>query len=70
MSNSPIVDLEARAAEQRLRLHTSVNELKGRVLQTLDVKSNVRDNIGLVSGVAAIVGLTLGYNFAGIFTRR
>ncbi|HKF23466.1 MAG TPA: hypothetical protein VKE93_17970 [Candidatus Angelobacter sp.] len=63
-------ELEARAAEQRQRLHNNVIELRRTVKQRLDVKRNVRDHLGLAALVMAVIGLTLGYMTAGIFTRR
>src|SRR6516225_5237354 len=39
-------ELEARAAEQRLRLHNNVIELRRTVQERLDVKRNVRDHLG------------------------
>jgi hypothetical protein len=63
-------ELEARAAEQRLRLHNNVIELRRTVQERLDVKRNVRDHLGLAVLVMAAIGLTLGYMAAGMFTRR
>jgi hypothetical protein len=63
-------ELEARAAEQRLRLHNNVIELRRTVQERLDVKRNVRDHLGLAVLVMAAIGLTLGYMAAGTFTRR
>ena len=63
-------ELEARAAEQRRRLHADVTELRHTVRERLDVKRNVRDHLGPAALAMALLGLTLGYVMAGLFTRR
>jgi hypothetical protein len=68
MSELPTHDLELRAADERRRLQNSLEELKGRVHQTLDVRQNLRRNVLLISGVTAAAALTLGYGIAGIFS--
>lgn len=70
MSTLPSYELELRAAEERRRLHGTVVELKSRVRETLDVKKKAQEYIWFAAGVAALTGLALGYEFAGIFTRR
>jgi tetrahydromethanopterin S-methyltransferase subunit F len=70
MSTAPRYELELRAAEQRKRLHSSVEELKQRVQEKLDVKRNVRRHLGLAAGAVSALGLALGYGVAGIFTRH
>ncbi|MEY2413272.1 MAG: hypothetical protein QOD84_1878 [Acidobacteriaceae bacterium] len=70
MSALPSYELELRAAAERKRLHDSVTELKTRVRETLDVKRNAREYVAPASGVVALVGLAVGYAFAGMFTRR
>jgi hypothetical protein len=73
-SNIPAEVLEQRAAEQRRRLHNSVSELRSSVTETvkdkLDAKKYLREYTGPASATAAIVGLLMGYAFAGMFTRR
>jgi hypothetical protein len=66
----PAEILEARAAEQRRRLHDSLQDLRGAVRERLDVRRNVRQHFLPVAGVAGMVGLVFGYRFAGIFTRH
>ncbi len=70
MTTMPTDVLELRAAEQRRRLHNSVAELREQVREKMDVKKNVREHLGAASAVAAVAGLTLGWGFAGMFTRR
>ncbi len=67
MNGLPAHDLEEKAAEDRRRLHTSVEELRGHLKDSLDVKKNTREHLGLACGVAALVGVTVGYAFTGIF---
>jgi ElaB/YqjD/DUF883 family membrane-anchored ribosome-binding protein len=75
--NSPSVPpeiLERRAAEQRRRLHESVEELKStvrdEVRDRLDVNRYTREYFWQTAGTVSLIGLMLGYGFAGMFTRR
>jgi len=65
--------LEKRAAEQRRRIHESVQELRSKVKSTveekLDVQRQARKHLGPAAGAAVLVGLIFGYGVAGIFTR-
>jgi hypothetical protein len=69
--NVPPEILEKRAAEQRRSLHNRVRELRTvvteRVREKTDVKRNVRRHFGPLAGIAAVVGLSLGWGLAGIF---
>jgi hypothetical protein len=65
----PVDVLERQAADERRQLHNSVQELRENVQEKLDVKRNVRNHLGTISGVLAVAGLALGYTLAGIFTR-
>jgi hypothetical protein len=69
-SGLPTYELELRAAEQRKRLHESVEELKSRVRENLDLKKAARAHIAPVSAGAALVSFVVGYAVAGIFTRH
>jgi hypothetical protein len=69
MSELPTSDLELRAAEERRRLQVSLDELKERVRETLDLEQNVRHHPLLISGIAAVTAATIGYKFAGLFSR-
>lgn len=60
--------LEARAAEQRRQLHQSVGELRSSLREKLDVKRNAREHLAPMAGVAAFVGLALGYTLTSVFT--
>jgi len=65
----PVDVLEKRAADERRQLHNTVQELRESVHERLDVKRNVRNHLGMVSGAMAVMGLILGYSVTGIFTR-
>jgi len=65
----PVDVLEKRAADERRQLHNTVQELRESVHERLDVKLNVRNHLGMVSGAMAVMGLILGYSVTGIFTR-
>ncbi len=80
-SHFPSEVLEQRAAEQRRRLHNSVSDLKSSltglrsaveedVREHLDPSRLARQRIGRLSAAASLLGLFLGYGFAGLFTRR
>ena len=64
----PVELLEKRASDERLQLHSTVQELRHTVQERLNVKRNVRNHLGIVSAALAIAGLTLGYVVAGVFT--
>jgi hypothetical protein len=66
----PSYTLEARAADQRRRLHSTAVELRSIVREKLDVKRTARQYVAVASGAAALMGLLLGYGVAGIFTRN
>ena len=68
-SNIPYELMEERAAQQRRKLHNTVTELRGTLAEKLDVKRTAREYMAQATGVAALVGLILGYGFAGMFTR-
>lgn len=67
MKGFPAHDLEEKAAEERRRLHSSVEDLRFHLKDSLDIKKNTREHLGLACGVAALLGLTLGYSVTGIF---
>jgi hypothetical protein len=69
-NGQPSYELELRAAEQRKRLHSTVEELKSRVHETLDTKNIAREYVRPVAIVAGVISLVIGYAFAGIFTRH
>ena len=68
MSDMKLESLELRAREQRKQLHNSVRELKSSVQAKLDPKRNARIYFPQIATVAAIVGLSAGYVFGGIFS--
>ncbi len=61
--------LERRAAEQRKRLHNSVQELRAAVRERFDLKRNLHEYFGPAAGAAALIGLILGYS-SGAVVRR
>jgi hypothetical protein len=64
----PTDDLEQRAANQRQRLHNSVNELRNSVRERLDVQKAARTHVWRASAAAGFLALLLGYGIAGAFT--
>lgn len=70
MSDLPSYDLELKAADDRRRLHESVDELKSHLRETLDVKKNAREHLGLGCSVSAAIGLAAGYAITGIFAHH
>jgi hypothetical protein len=69
MAELPSYDLELKAAEERRRLHGALAELRARVHEELDVKKRVREDLGKVCAVAALVSFGLGYSLTGLFVR-
>lgn len=61
--------LELRAAEQRRRLHESVQELKWQLRERMDVKKNARQYFWPAAGVAAFFGLLMGYGTSAMFVK-
>lgn len=61
--------LELRAVEQRRRLHNTVAELRSTVRERVDVRRNARQYLLPATGVAAAVGLAMGYGAGGLFAR-
>jgi hypothetical protein len=61
--------LELRAIEQRRRLHNTVVELRDTVRERVDVRRNARQYFWPATGVAAAVGLAMGYGAGGMFVR-
>ncbi len=73
MSTSPLQKLELRALEQRNRLHEVITDAKIQVEITkekLDVKRKLREHMLSGALVACVIGLSLGYSFAGVITRN
>ncbi len=69
-STLPTDVLELRAAEQRRQIHNSVSELRTQMREKLDIKKNAREYVWPASGVVGLVGLVVGYGFAGMFTKH
>jgi len=68
-SSMPVEILEERAADQRRQLHNTVVELKSSLRENFDIRRNARQYLLPAAGVAAFIGLVLGYGLTGIFTR-
>lgn len=66
----PVDILEQRAAAQRQHLHDNVAELRHAVREKLNVKRTLNSFLWPAAGVVALLGLTLGYLAAGLFTRK
>jgi RecJ-like exonuclease len=68
--------LELRAAEQRKRLHSSMEELKSQLhhksaelREKLDVKKNARQYFWPAAGGVGVLGLLMGYGVAAVFVK-
>jgi hypothetical protein len=70
MNELPSYDLELKAADERRRLHEVVTEFRSRVREELDIKKHIRERLLAVCGIAAVLGLGLGYSLTGLFVRR
>jgi hypothetical protein len=66
----PSYELEIRAADERKRLHSSVEELKSCMHTKLDLRRNARQYVAIATVAAAVVGLVSGYGFASVFSHR
>jgi hypothetical protein len=74
MDSLPADVLEKRAADQRRQLHNSIAELRttvrDKVRSRLDYKRQAREHLWPAIGVISLVGLTMGYGTAGMFTKH
>ena len=70
MTELPSIDLQVKAAEERRKLHNSVEELRDRVHDELDVRKVVRARLGTICSITAGVALGAGYVVAGAFVRH
>lgn len=66
----PSNDLELRAADERRRLHDTVQELRCQLRDKLDVRNNARQHLGIACAAAAVIGLVAGYGVTGIFVHH
>jgi hypothetical protein len=69
MSTVTSEDLVAKAAQERARLHGSVEELKTCVRDNLDINRQLRKHLEVACAAAALLGLALGYSMTGAFVR-
>jgi hypothetical protein len=69
----PTSVLEARAVEQRRRLHDTVSDLReqveGTVREKLDVRRYASDYAWQAAGAAALLALLVGYGTAGVLKK-
>jgi hypothetical protein len=70
MSELPSYDLELKAAEERRKLHASMAELRSRLHEDLNVKTQVRNHFTVACSAAALFALTVGYSVTGFFVRH
>jgi ElaB/YqjD/DUF883 family membrane-anchored ribosome-binding protein len=72
-NSNEIEQLEVQARREREQLHASADDLRRKVRLTkekMNPSTFVRDHIEVASGVAALIGLALGYTFSGLFYRE
>lgn len=72
MSTTSIGSLEAKASEQRSRLHRTASDLREKVEQTreqLSVSRQAHDHLLAFSVLAGLAAFLSGYGIAGAFTR-
>ena len=65
----PLDVLETNAAAQRKQIHNDVAEIKDRLRLTLQPRKLARQYLAPAAGVAAVVGLVLGWGVTAVFTR-
>jgi len=73
MITPPVDNLELRALEERNRLHQTATELRRKIAavrEKVDPVNNAREHFMGAAAVVSVIGLAVGYSFAGIFTRH
>lgn len=66
----PSYELEMVADAQRKRLINSIEELKSRARENMDLRLQIRQSPLLASGIAASLALAAGYWAGGLFASR
>ena len=64
--------LQQKAIDERRQLHRTALELREKLHGTrenLRLSKQLREHLAAVSVLAGLVGLVLGYGFAGVFRR-
>jgi len=64
----PVEVLEAKASDQRRQLHNDVYELRSAIREQLDVRKRLGPHVLPASGIAAVVGLLVGYGVTSLLT--
>jgi hypothetical protein len=70
-SAKDITQLEAQAKDERERLHLSAEDLRRKIELTkkkINLSTLAQNHFGIASGIAIVVGLTVGYRFSTFFT--
>jgi len=73
MSTARVEGLQAKAVEQRTRIHQTADELRTKVAHTrekFDPTRNAREHLGIACLGVGAFGLLAGYAFGGLFTDR
>ena len=65
----PVEVLMEHAEQQRKRIRHHIAGLRSRLRQSMDARKLARENLPAACGAAGLIGLILGYRFAGMFAR-
>jgi hypothetical protein len=63
MNTLPSYTLEVRAVDERRRLRSSIEELRSRVREKLDIKGEIRQSVSGLSGAVTLFAVLLGGGF-------
>jgi hypothetical protein len=65
----PLDVLETNAAAQRKQIHNDVAAIKDGLRHTLQPRKLARQYLAPAAGVAALIGVVLGWGVTSVFTR-